>query len=291
MSKPHEEVPGTDSNPDPVTGEPGSHPLGTGIGAASGAASGAALGAIGGPVGAVVGGAIGAVTGGFVGKGVEEHYDPTVEDAYWQQNHGSQPYAATTSKSYEDYATAYTTGHQGAAEYGATGSKFADVEDKLKAKYEQTTGAATLPWEHAKDATRAAYDRVGEQRDIVLKEEQLKVGKREVSAGEVQLRKTVHTEQVNVPVELRREDVTVERVGASDVRPGTVAGNFQEETIAVPLTREEAVVAKEAHVTGAVRLHKTAEAETQQVSETVRKEDVEVTRDGKTVTERTDLEK
>ena len=43
MSKPHEEVPGTDSNPDPITGEPGSHPLGTGIGAASGAATGAAL--------------------------------------------------------------------------------------------------------------------------------------------------------------------------------------------------------------------------------------------------------
>ena len=235
MSKPHEEVPGTDSNPDPITGAPGSHPLGTGIGAASGAATGAAIGAIGGPVGALVGGAIGAVTGGFVGKGVEEHYDPTVEDAYWQQNHSIQTYAGTTGKGYDDYATAYTTGHQGASEYASAGSKFADVEDKLKAKYEQTAGAATLPWSHAKEATRAAFDRVGGQRDIVLKEEQLKVGKREVSAGEVQIRKTVQSEQVNIPVELKREDVTIERVSAGDVRAGTVASNFQEETIDVPL--------------------------------------------------------
>ena len=137
--------------------------------------------------------------------------------------------------------------------------------------------------------TRAAFDRVGEQRDIVLKEEQLKVGKRAVSAGEVQIRKTVHTEQVNIPVELKREDVVIERVSASDVRAGTAASNFQEEVIDVPLTREEAVVSKEAHVTGAVRVAKTSIAETQTVSDSVRKEDVEVIRDGKTVTERTDL--
>ncbi len=160
MSNPHEEVPGTDSNPDPITGEPGSHPLGTGIGAASGAATGAAIGAIGGPVGSLVGGAIGAVTGGYVGKGIEEHYDPTVEDAYWKENHGSQSYAQTTGRPYEDYQSAYTTGHQGASEYGARGSKFEDVESDLKTNYEQTKNSAAVGWEHAKDATRAAYDRV-----------------------------------------------------------------------------------------------------------------------------------
>ena len=111
MNTPHEEVPGTDSNPDPITGEPGSHPLGTGIGSASGAATGAAIGAIGGPVGSLIGGAIGAVTGGLIGKGVEEHYDPTVEDAYWKANHGSQSYAQTSGQPYENYQSAYTTGH------------------------------------------------------------------------------------------------------------------------------------------------------------------------------------
>src|SRR4029077_18614744 len=40
---------GTDSNPDPITGEPGAHPVGTGVGAAlAGAAAGAAGGLVGG---------------------------------------------------------------------------------------------------------------------------------------------------------------------------------------------------------------------------------------------------
>ena len=58
-----------DANRDPITGEPGAHPIGTGAGAAAGGATGATVGAIGGPVGAVIGGAVGAVVGGLAGKG------------------------------------------------------------------------------------------------------------------------------------------------------------------------------------------------------------------------------
>jgi len=57
---------------DPITGAPGSHPVGTGVGAAAGGvAAGAAVGAVAGPVGAVVGAAIGAVVGGLAGKAIE----------------------------------------------------------------------------------------------------------------------------------------------------------------------------------------------------------------------------
>ena len=127
--------------------------------------------------------------------------------------------------------------------------------------------------------------------EVPLSEEELKVGKRTVSAGQVRLRKIVRTEVVNQPVEIRHEDVVVERIPASEVRSGTATSNFKEETIDVPLSREEAVVSKESHVTGAVRLNKTSESETQNVSETLRKEDVEVLRDGKTVSEERDLRK
>src|SRR5829696_1050286 len=75
-----------DLNPDPITGEPGSHPVGTGLGAAGGGAAGAAIGAVGGPVGVAVGAAIGAIVGGLSGKGVAEAIDPTAEQAYWQEN-------------------------------------------------------------------------------------------------------------------------------------------------------------------------------------------------------------
>jgi len=41
-----------DLNLDPLTDEPGSHPVGTGVGAAGGALAGAAMGAVAGPIGA-----------------------------------------------------------------------------------------------------------------------------------------------------------------------------------------------------------------------------------------------
>ena len=150
--------------------------------------------------------------------------------------------------------------------------------------------AGTTAAKASTDTTRATTATGGQDIEVPLTEEEVKVGKRTVDAGQVRLRKIVRTEVVNQPVEIKREDVVIERVAAGDVRAGA-ASDFKEEVIDVPLTREEVVVAKDAHVTGAVRLHKTAEAETQNVSETVRKEDVEVVRDGKTVTESTDLTK
>ena len=60
-----------------------------------------------------VGAVIGAVAGGLAGKGVAEMIDPTAEDAYWQENHRSQPYAGGTE--YSDYSPAYRAGYQGYA--------------------------------------------------------------------------------------------------------------------------------------------------------------------------------
>ena len=65
-------------NRDPITGEPGAHPVGTGVGAAAGGvAAGAAVGSVAGPIGTAVGAAVGAVAGGLAGKGVAEKIDPT----------------------------------------------------------------------------------------------------------------------------------------------------------------------------------------------------------------------
>ena len=66
-----------EANPDPLSGAPGSHPVGTGIGAAGGAAAGASIGAVAGPVGAAVGTLVGAVAGGLAGKGAAEAINPT----------------------------------------------------------------------------------------------------------------------------------------------------------------------------------------------------------------------
>src|SRR5258705_8003526 len=82
---------GRDSNPDPITGAPGAHPIGTGVGAAGAGAAGAAIGAVAGPVGAAVGAVVGAVAGGLAGKGVAEAVNPTEEDAYWRGQQAPRP--------------------------------------------------------------------------------------------------------------------------------------------------------------------------------------------------------
>jgi uncharacterized protein (TIGR02271 family) len=133
------------------------------------------------------------------------------------------------------------------------------------------TAAGEMP---AKGATREAE---GELR-VPVHEERLEVGKRERQTGEVRVTKTVEREQQTVPVELMREEVHVERTDTAD-RPATeaeAAGAFREGTIRVPVRGEEAVARKEAVVTGEVVIDKTKTTETQQVTDTVRREVVEV---------------
>jgi len=143
-------------NPDPITGAPGSHPIGTGIGAvAGGAAAGAAMGTVAGPVGTIAGAAVGAIVGGLAGKGIAEKIDPTVEDAYWQENHSRQVYAK--GRKYDDFRPAYRVGYEGYSKYGAAGSTFTDREAELRRQYETTR--PSLEWDDARHATRAAWDK------------------------------------------------------------------------------------------------------------------------------------
>jgi phage tail tape-measure protein len=146
-----------DRNPDPITGAPGSHPVGTGVGAAGAGAAGAAIGAMAGPVGAVAGAAIGAVVGGLAGKGVAEAIDPTVESAYWRENYTSRPYydANTT---YDEYEPAYRYGWESRARH--QGKRWEDVETDLGRSWDTTRGNSRLEWERAKHATRDAWHRV-----------------------------------------------------------------------------------------------------------------------------------
>ncbi len=75
------------TNPDPLSGAPGSHPVGVGVGALSGAAAGAAVGAVAGPAGAAVGTVVGAVAGALAGKGTAEAMHPTDPETGAGQGH------------------------------------------------------------------------------------------------------------------------------------------------------------------------------------------------------------
>src|SRR5687768_4878360 len=148
-----------DLNRDPITDEPGAHPVGTGLGAAGGAVAGAAAGAIAGPVGAAVGGVVGAVVGGLAGKAAGEAVNPTAEEAFWKDNYSKEPYVES-GRSFDDYGPAYRLGVSGRERYQ---EPWTSVEPRLASEWESTRGNSTLNWERAKPASQAAWSRADSQ--------------------------------------------------------------------------------------------------------------------------------
>ncbi|MGI8819963.1 MAG: glycine zipper domain-containing protein [Chthoniobacterales bacterium] len=146
-----------DTNPDAITGAPGSHPVGTGVGAVGGGATGAAIGSAAGPIGTVAGAVIGAVAGAYAGKGVAEMIDPAAENAYWRDNYSKETYAKG-GLGYDEYEPAYRTGYTGYGKHA--GKKWDDVENDLERDYEQAKGKSSLAWSDAKHATKAAWHKV-----------------------------------------------------------------------------------------------------------------------------------
>jgi hypothetical protein len=144
-------------NRDPLTGEPGAHPVGVGLGAAGAGAAGAALGMAGGPVGAAVGAVVGAVAGGLLGKGIAESVDPTAEDAYWRENYSSRPYAVRAT-SYEDLQPAYRHGWESRSRYA--GRSFDEAESDIARDWASCEHSRRMTWDAARPATRDAWDRI-----------------------------------------------------------------------------------------------------------------------------------
>lgn len=146
-----------DANRDPLSGTPGAHPIGVGVGATGGAAGGAAIGAaVGGPVGLAIGGLVGAVAGGLAGKGAAEAVNPTVEDAYWRDSSVTRSY--TNGEPYDTYQPAYRYGWESQGRH--PGQRFESVEPQLQGDWEKTDHARSLSWEKAKHAVRDAWHRV-----------------------------------------------------------------------------------------------------------------------------------
>ena len=148
----------TETNLDPLTGEPGAHPIGTGLGAAlGGAAAGAATGTLAGPLGTVVGAALGAIVGGLAGKSVAETFDPSLEDAYWREHFTAQPYVAAGA-SFDDYGPAY--GYGGSSYGRHLGRNFDELDADLGRDWLGARGISNLDWALARHAVRDGWVRV-----------------------------------------------------------------------------------------------------------------------------------
>jgi len=149
------------------------------------------------------------------------------------------------------------------------------------ANYTGTSGTSTSTTSTSKTkraATGSAATTAGSGQTIQVHEEELHVQKQPVRTGEVRVRKEVTTEQKTIPVSVTREEVVVERhpasgkASSSDIRAG--------EEIRIPVMEEQVKVEKEAVVKEEVTVGKRKVKDTEQVSGTVRKEEVHVEREG-----------
>lgn len=145
-------------NRDPITGAPGSHPVGTGVGTTGGAIAGAAVGTlVAGPLGTAVGGVVGAIAGAAAGHSAGEAVNPTVEEVYWRDSYMGEPYY-NANYAYNDYAPAYKLGYESRAK---SGSQIWDEQQDmaLRSEWESSRGTSRLDWNEARLASMAAWNR------------------------------------------------------------------------------------------------------------------------------------
>jgi len=156
-----------------------------------------------------------------------------------------------------DYASTASTGAQ-TTDYAGTASTGAQTTDYA------STGAQEAGTE-------------SEQR-VRLREEQLRAQKQPVETGEARLRKDVVSEQQSMDVPVTHEEVYVER------RPGSGQPTDQPlgegETYRVPVRDEQVSVEKQAVEREEVGMGKRPVEETKRVSDTVRREEAHVEREG-----------
>lgn len=246
--------------------------IGETTGGIAGAATGAALGSLGGPLGTVIGGIAGAVGGWWSGRAVSEAASSFDSDEdYYRNSFGSRASGASSSRasSYDSARPAYQLGHLAGMNPDYHGRSFDDVESHLRTGWESNRGNDRAQWNDVRDYARDAYAR-GQERRLTLSEEQLAVGKRQVQAGEVELRKTVETRHVQEQVGLAREEVEIERrpLAAADAADLEIG----EQTIRVPLMAEEAVVEKKVVPVEEVVVRKEARTQEQTIEADLRKE-------------------
>src|SRR5688500_11254564 len=144
------------------------------------------------------------------------------------------------------------------------------------------TGTTDIREGFGAGTARVATD---EEIRVPVMEEELTATVRQQEAGAVRIEKDVVTEEQTLEVPVTEERVRVERRVVDRAATGADVGAFEETVIEVPLRSETVDVQKEARVTGEVVVSKEAVERTEQVSGTVRREEVYVDEDATLIDE------
>ena len=203
-------------------------------------------------VGAGAGGLAGGLVGALIGYGIPEEHAEVYEEGI----KSGGIFLRATPKNAEDAAYIASKWNECG---GANVYSNAETVTNATAKRTATAGNTNT------DAVA-----------IPVIEEELQVGKRTVGAGGVRVETEIEERPVNESVNLRKENINVERHEVN--RPVNEADlkNVQEGEIRIPVVEEVPVVAKEARVVEEIVIDKNVSERTETVSDTVRRTDVDV---------------
>ena len=159
------------------------------------------------------------------------------------------------------------------AEIANQGWESAPLEDTATATYTSGTAGTVAPT----DTPRARSVDTSDQVAIPVVEENINVGTREVERGGVRVDTRVEETPVREQVNVRDEEVRVERRPVNQaVDASTVSDAFREGTVEVRARDEQAVVQKEARVVEEVVVNKDVRERQETIEDTVRRTDVDV---------------
>lgn len=164
---------------------------------------------------------------------------------------------------------------------GASGAMLTGSQSGMSSSSMSAQSATT---QQQSALTGSSMQRDTATQSIPVVEEQLKVGKREVQRGGVRIFSRVVETPVNETIALREEHVDVQRRAVNQPISPTDAAAFQEQTIEMRESAEEAVVEKSARVVEEVTIGKQVNQRQENITDTVRHTEVEVERLGATGT-------
>jgi len=243
-------------------------------GGSAGALAGAGIGAaVGGPVGAAVGAGVGAVAGSAAGAAIDyESHESEFRTEYESSTKGKGAHK------WEEVSPAYRYGWESYNRPEYQGKSWSDVSSHLQKGWTgQGEYSAYEPYiKNAWERRGRFANKSGDEAVVPVIEEELQVGKRKVEKGGVRVSKTVTETPVEADVNLHEEHVKVKRRTVDRPATGEDLRAFQEGTIELKESAEEAVVSKRARVIEEVVLSKEGHDKTHKVRDKVRKTDVDV---------------
>lgn len=185
-----------------------------------------------------------------------------------------------TGKLYDYYGFGQGTG-SGSTDTGTTGSDTTGQSEYDPNGYDGETNV------QPREGSTGNYDRTTEGRDtsgpttddaMTRSEERLNVGTKKVETGRARLRKHIVTEQQTVTVPVSHDEVTVTRepITADNIGQASSGGDLTEEEHEVVLTADQVVTSKDTVPVERIKLGTDTVTEQQQVTEDVRKEQIDL---------------